>query len=694
VAETESTEAETAGDAATPAKRKVDIVKVIRKLVSDANMCQRTILLPPLDMDVLPASSNLLAAMLVRLEDRIPSNRPRLSQISVWCDEERTGRKDSFSVLKVLLSDAAIALDGNMEGRKSGLEPDVFAEEQLRTERIRLGFADRLGDALEMIATSRQTNDGRPLFLLPIDDFDLNPPRCLELLERLHAFRSPYILFLILGDVDLAESILDLQFFNKFGQAAGEGKAFVSSRTEEIQSRVRELSSQARRKIIPPEQVVRLEPWTLDEALAFTPKESDPILEKVLNNIAMPLSDLAGTHRSLFKENQIETLGTLLLPPSDKAGSSSGNRYIYQAVNIFRTTPRILADLYQAFSAFSPKKVNTPDEENRRQHLKEFLALVFAFCKSSINESILSEDTRKKYLSAISTDNYGQPSFYDAYLSTSFQGDKNIDFFLENSRMRVSECSGWSIHLKKEEGQESLPGTPLEPYSAAWLALFHDLLSIVQDQSTDLRLSSNLFDGLISCIYGAEEGKLFVIFPSPPLLSFFECDIFRVRWNSIFNRIQEQQKEIKSYQLQLRIVFGWILASVSTLDCTRKFTVGELNDEDIIIKEKIISTIKYIWNRTRKENDPVTKDYFVTFLSRILVCLLPEFGCIGKFFDEIRANVNESIFKSGCYESNSIKSFIIFRKEKIRNSLLSIGFADFVETISSIQFPGVQHDSK
>ncbi len=110
------------------------------KSIEADNLSKRVICLPPLEMDVLPASSNLLAAILVRLENWFFPDGPRLSRDSVWRDEDRPSRKDPLLELKALLRDVSIAMDGNFDGRKSGLEPDVYAEEQLRTEHIRIGY--------------------------------------------------------------------------------------------------------------------------------------------------------------------------------------------------------------------------------------------------------------------------------------------------------------------------------------------------------------------------------------------------------------------------------------------------------------------------------------------------------------------------------------------------------------------------
>ena len=60
---------------------------------------------------------------------------------------------------------------------------------------------------------SRVTN---PLFVLPVDDFDLNPVRCLELLRLLRSIAVPRLFTLILGDIDQAEEVLQLKMTGDF----------------------------------------------------------------------------------------------------------------------------------------------------------------------------------------------------------------------------------------------------------------------------------------------------------------------------------------------------------------------------------------------------------------------------------------------------------------------------------------------
>ncbi len=82
--------------------------------------------------------------------------------------------------------------DGNLNERAAQLDPDSYALETMRIERARLNLNPNVKKILDSIASaiSQSSNDKKkPLFILPIDDFDLNPVACLELLRILECFQ-------------------------------------------------------------------------------------------------------------------------------------------------------------------------------------------------------------------------------------------------------------------------------------------------------------------------------------------------------------------------------------------------------------------------------------------------------------------------------------------------------------------------
>ena len=80
--------------------------------------------------------------------------------------------------LQRLKSDVSLAWDGNIDQRAAQLDPDAYAQEVMRAESARLGLNRRLSDVLAKLAHvehCRNQKRGPVLFVLPVDDFDLNP---------------------------------------------------------------------------------------------------------------------------------------------------------------------------------------------------------------------------------------------------------------------------------------------------------------------------------------------------------------------------------------------------------------------------------------------------------------------------------------------------------------------------------------
>src|SRR5262245_56178293 len=146
---------------------------------------QRVVWLEPLDMEPLPASANLLSAILVRVEDAV--RRLGGSGIDAGDDDDGIayrglvqpggGVHDVLLDLQRLQTHGALAWEGNLQSRKGNLDPDSYAVEVARTERARLSISYKVQDVLDRLARKTQWMFGirDPLFVLPVDDLDLNP---------------------------------------------------------------------------------------------------------------------------------------------------------------------------------------------------------------------------------------------------------------------------------------------------------------------------------------------------------------------------------------------------------------------------------------------------------------------------------------------------------------------------------------
>lgn len=55
-----------------------------------------------------------------------------------------------------------------------------------------------------------------PLFVLPVDDVDLDSLRCLEMLKLLRLVPVPKLFALVLGNIRIVDLVLNLQYSNEF----------------------------------------------------------------------------------------------------------------------------------------------------------------------------------------------------------------------------------------------------------------------------------------------------------------------------------------------------------------------------------------------------------------------------------------------------------------------------------------------
>src|SRR5262249_20099317 len=148
-------------------------------------------------------STNLLAAILARIQTvctRIEGRAAIRDRVDVsrLLDPD----EDPLLLLQKVQYKIAQAWNTDVSHQLNRLEPDVAAVEVLKLEGARLGLDKNLNDVLDKLAASyRQGPESDPLFLVSVDDFDLNPVACLPLLRIVRMISCPRLFFLVLGDI-------------------------------------------------------------------------------------------------------------------------------------------------------------------------------------------------------------------------------------------------------------------------------------------------------------------------------------------------------------------------------------------------------------------------------------------------------------------------------------------------------------
>ena len=247
----------------------LSLLKTLADPSNDYPVGRNVVLLDTLDMEPLAESTNLIGAVLARLEAVAESVPEAPERAGPW---PRAGRVPGEETVMMKLADlqtrAASAFGSNLRDRAGELDPDNFAEEVRRAERHRMDFGHKfalvVADVAKHLKATRADRGQEPLFVLPVDDLDLNPTACVPLLEGLRAVHSPHLFVLLLADLRLVETVLRLQYQARFIRT-GRRKTLDS----ETQGHIIDLTANAVRKHLPPSQRMHLARVSPKQAARF-----------------------------------------------------------------------------------------------------------------------------------------------------------------------------------------------------------------------------------------------------------------------------------------------------------------------------------------------------------------------------------------------------------------------------------------
>jgi hypothetical protein len=247
----------------------LSLLKALAEPTDALPVGRKVVLLDTLDMEPLAESTNLIGAVLARLEAVAGSPGETAERPGGW---SRVGRVPGEETVMMKLVDlqtrAASAFGSNLRDRAGGLDPDNFAVEVRRAERHRMDFGQQFAHVVAEVAQhlkkTRPDLGQAPLFVLPVDDLDLNPTACAPLLEGLRAVHSPHLFVLMLADLELIRAVLRLQYQARFVYA-GDSTMLDA----ETHGHIADLAVNALRKHLPPSQRLRLTRVAPEQAASF-----------------------------------------------------------------------------------------------------------------------------------------------------------------------------------------------------------------------------------------------------------------------------------------------------------------------------------------------------------------------------------------------------------------------------------------
>lgn len=156
---------------------------------------------------------------------------------------------------KDFMAIAGSAWDGNLEERRSQLDADSYAMELEVTEGRRMRFRESFYRLIDALCTDAEPSakGPMPLWVIPIDDADMNPHLTKQLLYLLRILWHPRVVYLLTGDGHLFRQLLRTHVFSDmadplrgFAQLNGEHN------TSDISRFSRKLAQDIYGKIIPP----------------------------------------------------------------------------------------------------------------------------------------------------------------------------------------------------------------------------------------------------------------------------------------------------------------------------------------------------------------------------------------------------------------------------------------------------------
>ncbi|MBZ4419154.1 hypothetical protein [Myxococcus sp. RHSTA-1-4] len=168
------------------------------------------------DLQPLPHSTHLLFHLVANLERVVesmetPLEHPRLGQ-AAWHpggEHESSARKSWRTFART----AASGWEDNLRERQGKLDAEAFAVEVEQGELRRLDVASVFREFMDALVKEYPVKNGwkpdaHPLFLLAVDDADMNPALAGSLLELVRKLWHPRLAFMLTGDTELFLSTL------------------------------------------------------------------------------------------------------------------------------------------------------------------------------------------------------------------------------------------------------------------------------------------------------------------------------------------------------------------------------------------------------------------------------------------------------------------------------------------------------
>lgn len=555
-------------------KNKIETyIETIEKIKGATNDIRRKIIwLNPIEMETLPPSTNLLAAILSRIDqavERFRGSHPQKQQTR-FMFQSHTDEQDVLLEFSKLQQDVALSWNGNLEQRAGHIDTDVYAVEVLRAELNRINLNDRMVKCINELH-DHFISDGKNdecFFVLPVDDFDINPSRCFELIRLVRMLNIPRLLTLILGDIRVISHILNLNIIESVVNLNREFPSAVWPLGNSHYGECRlshELSSNALKKLFAPSNRIKLKPMTPNEVFHFKPAGQKETIKDLISELYVATINTAHKAEnnektfhviagrkitSLFDFFNIQ-MSSLISPQYANSNLNSINKWLYIGRFLFRLYPRHVQDLWIELKKSKNDSGKEKDcyiqfaEKIFRQKVREGRNLTLTLGEKLINSLYFDFANMRQidtsFLKVVYT--YGEP------ISIIIPQQDNYSSPSHNPFYGVHHPKSWLVKMieKYEDGKdEETQEITLTDNTAAALIFLHDMLAFSQPkQITGTKLLYQRTPTIWAYTqwpYGRKEESIKIAWPFPPWLTMFECDILRRCWVEVWAWVGEVKK--------------------------------------------------------------------------------------------------------------------------------------------------------
>jgi hypothetical protein len=523
--------------------------------------------------------------------------------------ELRTGFPEAMMKLQRFQTRLALAWEGNINQRSGALDADAYAFELKRSEHARLMVNRELEKVLSELAETafkdRPVID--PLFVLPVDDFDLNPRLCIKLLKLLRMISVPRLFSVLMGDLKVVELIMKMKTTADF-QDICEPNEFLGTMTDDVQTVTARVAGNALRKLLPPHQRVHLEGMDVEEAFNFVPiglDEKEP--EKLSTLIAKIPINIIGekgldNFTSTISGQKISSLQDFLTINKIAVTQSDTMDMAYWARSLLATSPRRIVDIWMEFRQITDNpseslNKNQPDSPatiiEKKRIWEKCIDFFVQYATDSINEdSEILPYHRKNLIERISKTPEGiwdisrlpiqtYPILKKGFevKSKVFEGKAPLVKVLFNDGWEVTAIDSqdtrdpWTDVPKEIAKSDAARSQPVSQQTAAAIILLHDILALglSEDKFESSFMQSKpsnvkIFGSWANANWGKSENQSHDIkWPAPPFRSLWEVDLFLSAWEDVIKNLVKISEEESGLSVEA-LAFAWISIGTAIID--------------------------------------------------------------------------------------------------------------------------------